>query len=52
MEYLTQETWIEKNGNRLYPTEYTYNEDGDIVITQYSLLDEDGYELDYVIVYD
>ena len=52
MEYLTKETWLTKNGNTLYPTEYQYNEEGDIVITTFSLLDEDGYELDYQIVYD
>ena len=52
MEYLTQESWVEKNGNRLYPTEYKYIKNGDIVMTHYSLLDEDGYELDFIIVYE
>lgn len=51
MEYLTNEIWFTKNGNTLYPTEYQYNEEGDVVMTTFSLL-EDGYELDYQVVYD
>ena len=51
MKYLTKETYLTKNGNTIYPTEHQYNEDGDIVVTTFSLLDKDGEELDYEVVY-
>ena len=51
-KYLTKEQWYDNGDNILYPVEYTYDKDGDLVMTYFAVLNEDGNIIDSKVVYD